>query len=344
MVGKWQDIGKVTILGRLDAHFSQNHEDDCGRKRWKFFLRIWQSLCRNFKLVNLRTSPAFGGPTSNQPTTTGQPEPTCEGSRPTSALVAFKKKCVPMVFLFFRIQIVKTHLFASYRLVLPWLFNLDRSFIRNVSVFIVSSMYPRLARDDTIKAQLLSKQPDQISARLHGNVALISMKDGWKSSTFCSKTTEVCKQKFDVNFLHWNKSENDTIKLPQWQANSNHWHCSWKALHRAQIWLELQSTSTDVRKKTTKIVWEMAENHLQETIRNHCRRLFVAWLCSLFFASQQLTVLWPSATFVSIMALCGRICKGNWKRCFWSSEATNESRTSGTNPTEPASYGHLWGT
>lgn len=60
------------------------------------------------------------------------------------------------------------------------------------------------------------------------------------------------------------------------------------------------------------------------------------------FASQQLTVLWPSATFVSIMALCGRICKGNWKRCFWSSEATNESRTSGSNPTEPASYRHLF--
>ena len=91
------------------------------RKRWNFFLRIWQSLCRNFKLVNLRTSPAFWGsniqptnqPTNqpasqpasqpanqpasqppNQPTnqpTTGQPEPTCEGSRLTSALVALKK-------------------------------------------------------------------------------------------------------------------------------------------------------------------------------------------------------------------------------------------------------------
>lgn len=34
----------------------------------------------------------------------------------------------------------------------------------------------------------------QISARLHGNVALISMKDGWKSSTFCLKTTEVYLQ------------------------------------------------------------------------------------------------------------------------------------------------------
>lgn len=152
----------------------------------------------------------------------------------------------------------------------------------------------------------------------------------WKQLRF------TCKQKFDVNFLHWNKSENHTIKLPQWQANSSHRTALFKkALHRTQ---------------TTKIVWEMASS-LQETIRNADRDFWwLGWLESAavslvaFFASQQLTVLWPSATFVSIMALCGRICKGNWKRCFWSSAATNRSRTSGTNPTEPASYGHLWGT
>lgn len=142
-------------------------------------------------------------------------------------------------------------------------------------------MYPRLTRDDTIKAQLLSKQPDQISARLHGNVALISMKDGWKSSTFCLKTTEVCKQKFDVNFLHWNKSENDTIKLPQWQANSNHWHCSWKALHRAQIWLELQSTSTDVRKDDQYRVrngWKSPSRNHKEPLPETCCGLAMQFL------------------------------------------------------------------
>ena len=144
MVGKWQDIGKETILGRLDIHF------------WgSVGIFSWESGKVSAAISSLWTSGRrrpFGGPTSNhQPTNQPTSQPASQpASQPTSQPASHPtnqptnhwaagthmrrikanvcpcglKKTVFQWCFFFRIQIVKTHLFASYRLVLPSFFSI----------------------------------------------------------------------------------------------------------------------------------------------------------------------------------------------------------------------------